>query len=340
MSHDPDRSDALSRLTTRRAFLRSTTALLAAGCTRAGSGAEPFVGVPPAGTRGAAGARLPLGFSTLGSPDWEWPTILEAARANGYGAIELRGIRGEMDLTKRPEFAPGRIETTRQQLAEHGLVVTALGASSNLHEPDATRAAGAMDEARRFVDLAQALDAPFVRVFGNNWVEGESRAATIARVAARLRELGDYAGPRGVTIAIESHGDFVDTPSLKPVLEAAGSPAVKLLWDAHHTFVAGEQPEDTVRELGPWIVHTHLKDSVPDATNRTGRRYVLTGEGEVPVRRQVEALARMGYAGWYSFEWEKRWHPELAGPEVAFPHFARVAGEYLRAAGVRERPAR
>ena len=32
---------------------------------------------------------------------------------------------------------------------------------------------------------------------------------------------------------------------------------------------------------------------------------MLTGRGEVPVRRQVEALARSGYRGFYNLEWEK-----------------------------------
>ncbi|MDB4892416.1 MAG: Xylose isomerase protein barrel, partial [Gemmatimonadetes bacterium] len=105
------------------------------------------------------------------------------------------------------------------------------------------------------------------------------------------------------------------------------------LWDAHHTFVLGkESPETSVRELGTYIKHTHLKDSVPAPTDR---RYVLTGAGEVPVRRQVEALARAQYHGFYSFEWEKRWHPEIEEPAVAFAQYATVVSGYLRDAGVR-----
>jgi len=77
-----------------------------------------------------------------------------------------------------------------------------------------------------------------------------------------------------------------------------------------------------------------LKDSVPAAT-AGGRRYVLTGTGEVPVQRQIEALVKIGYRGFYSFEWEKRWHPDIAEPEVAIAQFATVVAEYLRAAGVR-----
>jgi predicted xylose isomerase-like sugar epimerase len=76
-----------------------------------------------------------------------------------------------------------------------------------------------------------------------------------------------------------------------------------------------------------------LKDSVAAGP---GRRYVLTGTGEVPVRQQIEALAKIGYRGFYSFEWEKRWHPEIKEPEIAIRQYAQVTGDYLRRAGIGE----
>ena len=41
-----------------------------------------------------------------------------------------------------------------------------------------------------------------------------------------------------------------------------------------------------------------------------------------------------GYKGYYSFEWEKKWHPDIDEPEVAIPQYAKVMREYLREAGV------
>jgi sugar phosphate isomerase/epimerase len=152
----------------------------------------------------------------------------------------------------------------------------------------------------------------------------------IARVSSGLHELGEYAGPRNVTVIIESHGDFTDSPTLKEILKRADSEHVALLWDAHHTFAAShEEPEFTVGQLGKWIRHTHLKDSVPAGKDRN---YVLTGKGDVPVKRQVEALVKINYTGFYCFEWEKVWHPDLLEPEVAFPDYVKVVGEYLRRA--------
>jgi len=273
--------------------------------------------------------KLPLGFSTLGCPTWPWPRILDFAAEHQFASIELRGIQANMDLTKVPEFAAEHIGDAKRQLAAHGLTVSCLGASAHMHELDPVKHAAQLDQARAFIDLAQALGAPYVRVFGNEYVRDVPRADMLAHIASALRSLGDYAKPKNVTVVIESHGDFTDSPALLEILQKADSPNVALLWDAHHTFVSGkEQPEDTVRQLGRYIRHTHLKDSAPAGNDR---RYVLTGTGDVPVQRQVAALAKIGYRGFFSFEWEKRWHAEIEEPEVALAQYAQVASGYLRA---------
>jgi len=270
--------------------------------------------------------RLPLAFSTLGCPAWEWKKILQFAQTNGFAAIELRGLLGNLDLPTSPEFAPGRIAQTKQQVADHGLKISDLGSSSEMHIDDPAERAKQLADARRFIDLASALEVPYVRVFGNQ-IRGP-REEVIARVVDGLHQLGKYGGPRGVTVIIESHGDFVDSPTLKEVLTRADSKNVALLWDAHHTFAEGhEQPERTVAELGSWIRHTHLKDSVQEGKER---KYVLTGKGDVPIERQVMALRNIDYQGYYCFEWEKVWHPDLLEPEVAFPDFVRVVSGYLK----------
>ena len=61
---------------------------------------------------------------------------------------------------------------------------------------------------------------------------------------------------------------------------------------------------------------------------------MLLGSGEVPVKEQVKVLAKAGYKGYYCLEWEKKWHPEIEEPEVAFPQYATAMREYLTEVGV------
>jgi len=306
----------MTTLTTRRRFVQSLGTVAVAPALVRARGAEP--------------ARLPIGFSTLGCPAWPWRTILDVAAREGYAAIELRGLEGEMDLTKRPEFSSS-LASTVADLRARNLRIACLGSSAELHHREPVERAKQLDEARRFIELASKLRAPYVRVFGDKYLPDEPKTALVDRVAAALRELTGYAEGSGVTVIIESHGQVTDSATLKAILTAAGQgPA--LLWDAHHTVVSSkEAPADTFRELGTWVRHTHLKDSRPEGDDV---RYVLTGTGTVPVRDIVRVLVAGGYKGYYSFEWEKKWHPDIDEPEIAIPHYAKVMREYLREAGV------
>lgn len=302
----------------RRAFLATVGASLAApGILRAR----------------ARSKRYPIAFSTLGCPAWSLRTILDQADRLGYAAIELRGIAGEMDLPKVPELLGSGLAGTKKDLAALGLVISDLGASSRMHEKDAATREKQLDEGRRFIDLAHALGVKYVRMFGDKVPAGEARDEVLKRVVEGFQQMAAHAKPAGVVVLIESHGDFTSSKDLETILNGVGSDAFALLWDAHHTFVAGkEQPAETYARLARWIRHTHLKDSKPEGADR---RYVLTGTGEVPVQGQVKVLAGAGYRGYYCFEWEKKWHPEIEEPEVAFPHYAKTIGEYLAAAGVK-----
>jgi sugar phosphate isomerase/epimerase len=286
----------------------------------------------PAIIRARSTARYPIAFSTLGCPAWSWKTILDTADKLGYAAIELRGVAGEMDLPKVPELSGTLLATTKKDLAALGIVVSDLGASAVMHETGAARDK-ALDEGRRFIDLAHAMGVKYVRMFGDKMPPDQRREDVIARVIEGFQQMAAHAKPAGVTVLMETHGDFTHSNDIETVRSGVASDAFALLWDAHHTFVAGhEAPAETYAALGKWVRHTHLKDSKPEGADH---RYVLTGTGEVPVRTQVQVLAGAGYKGFYCFEWEKKWHPEIEEPEIAFPHYAKTMTQYLKDAGVK-----
>jgi sugar phosphate isomerase/epimerase len=303
----------------RRAFLAGMTALPAAVSTFAKAS--------------KSAAKLPIGFSTLGCPAWEWSKVLDFAQQHNFAAVELRGLQGSMDLPSRPEFAPDRLAQSKKEIADHGLRISCVSSSSHMHETDAAKREEQLADARRFIDLASQLEVPYVRVFGNEITVPRDQA--IATVASAMRELGEYSGPKNVTVILESHGDFTDSPTLRSIMEQANSPHVALLWDANHTFVDGkEDPAFTISQLGKYIRHTHLKDSVGEGKEG---HYVLTGRGTVPVKKQVELLVKMNYTGFYSFEWEKAWHPDLQEPEIALADYSTVVSGYLKDAHYKPR---
>jgi sugar phosphate isomerase/epimerase len=270
-----------------------------------------------------------LGFSTLGCPKWPWAKVLEQASALGYQGIELRGLEGEMDLTKRPEFSALQLAETRRSLADRGLVISDLGSSARMHEREPLKRAAQLDEAYRFIDLAHNLSAPWIRVFPDAYFPDEPHESTQKRIGETLAELGTFARGSGVGVLMESHGALTDSASLVSIMKAAGEgPNVGLVWDTHHTVVEGhEKPADTWAALGQWVHHTHIKDSVAQGDDR---HYVLLGQGTVGVQAIVQALVRGGYDGFFGFEWEKAWHPDIDEPEVAFPQYIQMMKKWLQ----------
>lgn len=269
---------------------------------------------------------MKLGVSTLGCPDWPLDEILTRCKAYGYDGIEWRGLGPDLDLTRSPAFAaPAAIARTRQAFADAGLEICGIDSSAHLSDADEAAGADNLDHARRMIDLAAALGAPFVRVFGGRIPDGDDHARTRARVAERLARLGDYAAQAdgAVTVVLETHDAFSTGAQVAEVLRQAEHPRVGALWDLHHPYRQGEAPGQTWAVLGPYVRQTHVKDSHPGGT------YCLLGEGDVPIRDMLALLQRGGYDGWINLEWEKRWVPALADPDVAFPQYARTLQHYL-----------
>src|SRR5262245_34295014 len=140
--------------------------------------------------------RYPIAFSTLGCPAWSWKTILDSADRLGFTAVELRGVAGEMDLPRVPELSGSRLAETMKDLSALGIEISDLGASAVMHETGAAREK-ALDEGRRFIDLAHSMRVKYVRMFGDRLPADATRDTTLARVIEGFQQMATYAKPAG-----------------------------------------------------------------------------------------------------------------------------------------------
>lgn len=269
-----------------------------------------------------------LAFSTLGCPKWSFAQIIQCAAENGYQGIEIRGIQGQLDLPQCPEFSTAeRIAESRRLVESRGLRIVDLGSSAQMHHADPAKRQKNLDDARRFIDLAQALNCPFVRVFPDDLPKDQEEQKTLDLIAQGLLDLGNHAKGSGVTVLLESHGKVVKADLLSYIMRSAEHPNVGLIWDIYNMWtVTKESPKEVYKKLKKYIRHIHLKD----AQHRDGKEhYVLLGEGEAPLAEAINMLRKDRFAGYYSFEWEKMWHPEIVEPEIAIPHYAKKIRAYF-----------
>ena len=294
---------------TRKAFLQKS-AVLCAGLL-----AKPSLALQP--------SKLSLAFSTLGCPDWTFRQIIDFAVQHGYSGIEMRGLQRQMDLAQSPEFNTEESrKKTRDQMKVKGLQFVNLGASPVLHLPEGEDREKSLASGRQFIDLAQQIACPYVRVFPNLFPKEQEKAATIDLMAKGLLTLGDYARNKNVTVLMETHGDAVYINDLKTIMQAAAHSNVGLVWDVANMWtITKESPTKAYEELKNYIHHTHIKD----AAMVDGKlQYTFLGHGEVPIFEAIDVLEKGGYKGYYSFEWEKLWHPELADPELALADYPKA----------------
>lgn len=270
-----------------------------------------------------------LSFSTLGCPDWTFEAILNFAVNNGYSGIELRGIQRQLDLSKCAEFSSKEnILATRKLIEEKKLRIVDLGSSAEMHHADAAERKKNLDEAKSFIQLAQQLNCPFIRVFPNNFPKDQERNETIELIVKGLLELGNYAKDFGITVLMETHGDLVQSAEIEKIMQSAGHPNVGLVWDVVNMWsVTKEPPTQVYARLKKYIHHTHIKD-LKFADGK--EQYVLLGKGDAPIFEAIDILAKDEYKGYYSFEWEKLWHPEIEKSEVALADYPKVMKQHFK----------
>jgi sugar phosphate isomerase/epimerase len=261
-----------------------------------------------------------LSFSTLGCPGWTFTQIVDFAAANQYNGIELRGILKQLDLPSCPEFSnAANIKASVQQMQDKQLQFVDLGSSCTLHFAAGAERQKNLDDGKRFLDLAAALNCPNVRVYPNNFIKGQEKTQTIQLIVEGLLLLGDYAKGTGVNVLMETHGDLVHISDLKTIMQAAKHQQVGLVWDPANMYLeTSESPLLAYQQLKSYIKHAHIKD----AKKVEGKiSFHFLGEGNLPIYEAIDALYQDGYKGYYSFEWEKLWHPEIAEPELALADY-------------------
>jgi len=210
--------------------------------------------------------------------------------------------------------SPAAAEALR---AETGLSVTCLGGTTG-GAPAGARPSlvGPGDRERLAVDVemaigvAKALDCRRLVMVPGNRVDGWSRDRHRAEVVASLRLVAPQLERAGVTAVLEPLNSRVDhrecwcdtSAEAFAIVEAVGSPAVRVLYDLYHMRVMGDDLAATVRRHHEAIGYYHVA-GVPGRHEPDG--------GEVDFAPVFDAIGATGYDGFVGLEY----HPALPPAE-------------------------
>jgi len=142
---------------------------------------------------------------------------------------------------------------------------------------------------------------PHVIVFSGNRA-GQPDDLGLGHCATAMRRLAPTAERAGVTLVFEmlcrqNHPDYQADHSAYgfALVEAVGSPAVKVLYDIYHMHRMGEEVVRDVTEHLDAVAHLHVAGS-PD------RGFPGPGQ-EIDYRRVVREIHAAGYRGYWGQEW-------------------------------------
>jgi len=86
-------------------------------------------------------------------------------------------------------------------------------------------------------------------------------ATTIQRIAASLREVGDYGAGRGVEIWMEVHGRGTQNPPVAAaILKAAKHQQVGACWNSNPTDIVNGSIRPSFQLLRPFIRNVHINE--------------------------------------------------------------------------------
>lgn len=259
---------------------------------------------------------MKLSFSTIACPEWDfYREIFSAAKDLGYNGIEIRGIGKDLYAPTMALFSDEQIEATKKSFRDANIEISCLASGACLGAYGEEEKA--LAEGKDYIDLAHKLGVKFVRVMptGNPQID----ECDINQAKRVYKELAKYGQGKGVTPIMETNGIFSDTAVLKNFLEDTKEDNIGALWDINHPVRYNkETAAQTISNIGKYIKYVHIKDSVEENGQTV---YKLVGKGDLPIKEVVSGLQKIGYNGYLTLEWVRRWNKNLEEPGWVLPYY-------------------
>jgi len=204
--------------------------------------------------------------------------------------LKVQGV--ELQDIHFPQTRPAYLQTLRRTARDLNLTIIGVGVHNDFGRADPTFRQSEMVKVKQWIEVAEQLDAPLVRVFAG-YPEGDQKERWPAMIDS-LRDVAAFAGHAGVRLGLENHNHGAFTPTVAEflqVLDEVRAPHLVPLVDTGN-FVDGWPSVEKALGIAS---HVHAKFC----------RVAADGSDEkVDYARIIPALRATGYDGWVSLEYE------------------------------------
>jgi sugar phosphate isomerase/epimerase len=220
---------------------------------------------------------------------------LETLAGESIRHLEFRGVWKKNVL----DLSDAEIETVKAALARSGVAVSSIGSPIGKF-PIADDFAPHLARFQRAIQVAHALEAPFIRIFSFFMPAGQDPARYRDEVLDRLGRLVQAAEGSGLTLVHENEKEiYGDTPArCLDILTQIDSPILRAAWDPANFVQCGVRPHSEGYDaLRPFIAYVHVKDALLGSG-----QVVPAGQGDGELRETIAALRASKFDGFFSLE--------------------------------------
>ena len=251
----------------------------------------------------------------------------------GYRGVEL--ATGDDYSTPIDTLDDRRVDEIAALLERHRMEPTAVTGLFGLVAPTPTERDERLRKFRRAIEVAARLGAPYVAIGSGAAPQGWHREQVWDELRANAYAVAEYAGEKGVTIALEPHwGAAAERPGdALELLAAVGLPSLRINCDVCHPFALGYDLASIAKILGSRAVYCHVCDV--RGRHPGDLQLCNPGEGEIDWGRWLRLLHDEGFQGWITVQISvmRRRGPDY-DPKKCNEDIYRVLTEVMASTGV------
>ena len=221
-------------------------------------------------------------------------------------AVELRLDGVDMTLYYLESTDPGYLESLRYLAYKNAVAFVGAACGARTVETDPSRRADALNDIKKWVDVAGWLGAPQLRVFAGTVPPGVALNQAIDWVVEMMKAATDYSAKRGIVLSLENNrGVSKSSDACLEVMQRVASPYAGITLDiTHFVPTAAQDAYSQIAACIPYATNAHIMDRFDEGS-------------PIDLERVWKLFAQAGFRGYMSLEYaEKPGTADISDTEI------------------------